>query len=105
MDAVSGSNGTDGRQEGVAISLQALRADFARVRAWMVKYGEWTRSESDEVGAAIAAAAKADEAGELRFWGEWMARYAECALAHEAQMVALDVAAARWWADQQRRAA
>jgi hypothetical protein len=58
-----------------------------------------------ELGAGIAEAVKSGDTGELAFWTEWMDRYAEMARAHEAQMREIDAAAARWWADQQRRAA
>ncbi len=87
------------------MDLDTLRSDFVVVRAWMVKYEEWTPDEAAEIGAGIAEAVKAGDSGELAFWAEWMARFAECARAHESQMAALDAAAAAWWAEQKRRAA
>ena len=105
MDAASGTPSEQGQQEGVAEGLRVLRADFATVRAWMVKYEEWTQADAGEVGAAIAQAVKANDVGELAFWSEWMARFAEMAHAHAAQMDAMDQAAAAWWAEKQRRSA
>lgn len=87
------------------MDLDKLRSDFVAVRAWMVKYEEWTSDEAAEIGAGIAAAVNAGDAGELAFWSEWMARFAEMARAHEDQMCMLDRNAAAWWADRQRRAA
>lgn len=87
------------------MDLDKLRSDFVAVRAWMVKYEVWTADEAAEVGAGIGEAVKAGDAGELAFWSDWMERMAECAKSHAAQMAALDVSAAAWWMEQQRRAA
>jgi hypothetical protein len=85
--------------------LDTLRADYLTVRAWMVKCEEWTADEAAEIGTAIADAVQRQDAGELAFWGEWMARYALVAKAHESQMQALEREAVVWWAEQKRRAA
>jgi len=86
-------------------NIDSLRADYLAVRAWMVLYGEWTADEATEIGAAIADAVQRQDAGELAFWGEWMARFAVMARAHQDQMAAIDREAAAWWLGQQRRAA
>lgn len=87
------------------MDLDKLRTDFVAVRAWMVKYEEWSAEEAAEVGAGIGAAVRDGDAGELAFWSEWMAGYAEMAKAHEDQMRILDINAAAWWAERKRRAA
>jgi hypothetical protein len=87
------------------MDLDKLRSDFMAVRAWMVKYEEWTADEAAEVCAGIGAAVKDGDAGELAFWSDWMDRFAEMAKAHEDQMRMLDRNAAAWWVNQQRRAA
>ena len=87
------------------MDLDKLRSDFVTVRAWMVKYEEWSAEDAADVGAGIGAAVKDGDAGELAFWSEWMARFAEMAQAHEDQMRLLDRNAAAWFADRQRRAA
>jgi hypothetical protein len=85
--------------------VDVLRADFRTVRDWMVRYGEWTVDQGSEIGAAIADAVQRRDTGEPAFWGDWMARYAVMARAHQDQMAALDREAAAWWMGQQRRAA
>lgn len=105
MDAVSGNQLGAGHQEGLAKVVDKIRADFAVVRRWFVRYGEWSADEASEVGAGIGEAVKAGDAGELAFWSDWTARMTECAQSHSAQMAALDASAAAWWMEQQRRAA
>ena len=105
MEAVSGNQADAGQQEWLAKVVAKFRADFVAVRTWMVKYEEWTADDATEIGVGIAAAVKVSDAGELAFWSEWMARFAEMARAHEDQMRMLDRNAAAWWAEQQRRAA
>lgn len=86
-------------------NIDVLRADYLIVRAWMVRFGEWSAAEASEIGAAIADVVQRQDAGEMAFWGEWMARYAVIASAHADQMQALEETAAAWWIAQQRRAA
>ena len=89
-------------------AIQQLRADFMTVRTWMLGCGEWTPDDAVEIGAGIADAVKAGEQGaygELHFWCDWMARWATIARAHDAQMAALDRAAAAWWLAEGRKAA
>lgn len=83
--------------------IEKLRADFALVRGWMVACEEWTATDAAEIGAGIAAAV--GDSGELAFWCEWMARWAEIALAHRSQMDALYRAAALWWIETGRKGA
>jgi hypothetical protein len=85
--------------------VDVLRADFRTVRDWMVRYEGWTVDQANEVGAGIADAVRRQDAGELTFWGDWMARFASMSRAHADQMAALDREAAAWWLGQQRRAA
>lgn len=63
----------------LGVDLDRLRADFRLVRDWCVEFGEWTDSESVEIGAAIKAAVDVPDFCELAFWAAWMARYAEMA--------------------------
>lgn len=88
----------------LGVDMDRLRADYRLVRDWFVECGEWTDAEADEIGAGIKAAVDVPDLGELAFWAEWMARYAEMARAHLAELERLDQAA-RAWAQQQRREA
>lgn len=101
-------DGQDGQQMGQQMALldrlQALRADFALVRAWMVEYEEWSVAQAAEVGAYIGEVVKEGEAGELVFWAGWMANMATVARQHRAGMAKLEREAALW-AMEMRRAA
>lgn len=88
----------------LGVDMDRLRADYRLVRDWCVECGEWTDADADEIGAGIKAAVDAPDFGELAFWAEWMAMYAEIARAHFAELEWLDQAAMAW-AQQRREAA
>ena len=95
-----------GRTKGNGMSeIDQLRADFSTVRAWMVACEEWSAEDAVEIGAGIADAVQRQIAGEMGFWRDWMAHWAGIARAHDAQMAALDRAAAAWWLAEGRKAA
>ncbi len=85
--------------------LQTLRVDFRAVAVWFLACGEWSEADVAEIGQSIAEAAQRQDAGELVFWSEWMARHAVAVKAHGAQMAVLEHEAAAWWSEQMRRAA
>ena len=96
MSVSAGSQTEQGSQEGGAEGLQALRADFATVRAWMVEYEEWTPAQADEIGQGIRAAVEANDLGDLAFWRAWMANMSQIAASHRARMLELERQAAEW---------
>lgn len=96
MSVSAGSQTEQGSQEGGAEGLQALRADFATVRAWMVEYEEWTPDQADEIGQGIRSAVEANDLGELAFWRAWMANMSQIAASHRARMLELERQAAEW---------
>lgn len=89
----------------MSFELDTLRMDFRTAAAWCMDCGEWSEEDVAEIGQAIKAAIDANDLGEVAFWCEFMARYAECARANTEQLLLLDQEAADWWAGQQRRAA
>ena len=103
-----GVGNVEQRQQGERVNLNTLRADFSTVRAFFVRFEEWTPDEASEVGEAIALAvnaANAGDAGELAFWSWWMRRYAEVASGHLAYVADVERRAAEWCLSQQRLAA